>query len=335
LRLAAENPTWGHRRTQGELLGLGHKVAAGTVRGIPHRAGIDPAPTRAAPSWRDVPRARASGVLACDVFSVDTVALQRLDVLFVIEIGTRRVHLLGVTAHPTGAWVTQVGCNLAIDLDDRAASFTFLLRDRDTTVVTGFDEIFTSLGRRILRSPPPSASRELVRGALGGLRPTRMHRAASDRRPASPDARPDPVRAARQHSPPAPISRSTTTASRSGHSARDRSTRTAPRTRGGRPAQRVHLPTGRLTRRSRNAQLTAPTEVSEPHRLRSEQASGMSAPLRGADRSPEDCRQNRKNVSGGGPATARCAGCGLRRAARRIERYAGPGSAAAWRPGGG
>jgi putative transposase len=146
LRLAAENPTWGHRRTQGELLGLGHKVAARTVRGIPHRAGVDPAPTRAAPSWRDVPRAQASGVLACDVFSVDTVALQRLDVLFVIEIGTRRVHLLGVTAHPTGAWVTQVGCNLAIDLDDRAASFTFLRRDRDTTVVTGFDEIFTSLG---------------------------------------------------------------------------------------------------------------------------------------------------------------------------------------------
>ena len=93
-------------------------------------------------------------MLACDFFSVDTVALQRLYVLFVIEIGTRRVHLLGVTAHPTGAWVTQAARNLAIDLDDRAASFTFLLRDRDTKFVAGFDEIFTSLGMRILRSPP-------------------------------------------------------------------------------------------------------------------------------------------------------------------------------------
>jgi putative transposase len=154
LRLAAENPAWGHRRIQGELVGLGHKVAASTVWGILHRAGIDPAPTRAAQSWRDVLRAPASGVLACHFFSVDTVALQRLYVLFMIEIGTRRVHLLGVTAHPTGAWVTQVARNLAVDLDERAASFTFLLRDRDTTFVASFDDVFTSLGLRILQSPP-------------------------------------------------------------------------------------------------------------------------------------------------------------------------------------
>lgn len=94
---------------------------------ILHRAGVNPAPTRAAQSWRDFLRTQASGVLACDFFSVDTVLLQRLYVLFVIEIGTRRVHLLGVTKHPTGTWVTQVTHNLAIDLDDRAASFKFLL----------------------------------------------------------------------------------------------------------------------------------------------------------------------------------------------------------------
>ena len=153
LRLAVENPTWGYRRIHGELAGLGYQLAPSTVWSILKRAGIDPAPRRSGPSWRQFLAAQAHGILATDFFCVDTVLLHRLYVLFVIEHATRRVHLLGITANPTGAWVAQQARNFLMDLGDQAAQFTFLVRDRDSKFTGVFDAVLTSEAIRILRTP--------------------------------------------------------------------------------------------------------------------------------------------------------------------------------------
>jgi transposase InsO family protein len=153
LRMASENSTWGYRRIHGELAGLGYQLAPSTVWLILKRAGIDPAPRREGPSWPEFLRAQAHGILATDFFCVDTVLLHRLYVLFVVEHASRRAHLLGITANPTGAWVAQQARNLLMDLGDRAAGFRFLIRDRDSKFTGLFDAVFTSEDIQILRTP--------------------------------------------------------------------------------------------------------------------------------------------------------------------------------------
>jgi putative transposase len=151
--MAAENPTWGYRRIHGELAQLGYRIAPSTVWRLLKRAGMDPAPRRAELTWRQFLSAQAKSMLACDFFHVDTVLLKRLYVLFVMEVASRRVHLLAVTANPTGAWVTQQARNLLMELADRVGQFSVLIRDRDAKFTDRFDAVFGSERIRILRTP--------------------------------------------------------------------------------------------------------------------------------------------------------------------------------------
>jgi putative transposase len=153
LRLARENPRWGYQRIVGELNGLGIAVSATTVKKILRQAGLGPAGSRGGLSWRAFLRAQAQSMLAVDFFTVETIALQRLYVLFFIELGSRRVHFAGCTANPTGPWVTQQARQFAWTLQERPGSFRCLIRDRDSKFTRDFDAVFASEGIEIIKTP--------------------------------------------------------------------------------------------------------------------------------------------------------------------------------------
>jgi hypothetical protein len=203
VRMAKENPLWGHRRIHGELAKLGVTVAPSTVREILRAAGIDPAPRRADLTWRQFLHAQAAGILAVDFLHVDTVLLKRLYILVFIEPGTRRMHLGGVTANPTGEWTVQQARNLAMSFGERFEGIKFLLRGRV--------ELHRLVRRRLpgrwrqdtaYRGPGSAYERDL-RAPCQHLAP-RDPRPRADPRRGTLAHRPDRVSGALQHGPAAP-----------------------------------------------------------------------------------------------------------------------------------
>jgi transposase InsO family protein len=153
LRLARENPRWGYQRITGELIGLGVQLSQTSVRRILTGAGLGPAGRRGGASWREFIRSQAQSMVACDFFTVDTIALRRIYVLFFIELSTRRAHLAGMTENPDGAWTAQQARNLLFSVPVRDRPLEFLIRDNDGKFTRTFDAVFNTEGIRVIRTP--------------------------------------------------------------------------------------------------------------------------------------------------------------------------------------
>jgi putative transposase len=153
LRMARENARWGCMRICGELRKLGIRVGATTIRTLLRRHGLGPAPRRLEPTWGQFLRAQAAGVVACDLFTVETIRLKTLYVLFFVQLSTRWVVAAGVTANPDSAWVAQQARNAVMDFNDRGVSVRFLLRDHDAKFTGSFDDVVGSEGGQVLRTP--------------------------------------------------------------------------------------------------------------------------------------------------------------------------------------
>ncbi len=146
LRLVAENPSWGYRRVHGELLVLGIKIAPSTVWAILHQAGVNPSPDRAVTTWTQFLRTQAEALLAADFIETITLAGTRMYILAVIEHTSRRIRILGATAHPTAAWVTQAARNLVMDIEDAGSNVRYMIRDRDGKYPALFDAVLADAG---------------------------------------------------------------------------------------------------------------------------------------------------------------------------------------------
>jgi putative transposase len=262
-QMAGENPSWGYRRIQGELLKLGHRIGASTVRRILRRRNLPPAPDRYTDTgWRQFLRAQAATMLAVDFFHVDcAVTLRRLYVLFALEVRDRSLYVLDVTGHPDGPWTTQQTRNLLMDLGDQADRFRFLVRDRAGQFSASFDAVLADAGIEVVKIPPPLPASELLRRTPRPDHPIGTHRPHADLRATTPADGARRVRRALQHAAAASGVAPTP--------ATTRPTCSQPRQRANQATTDPRRPDQRVRARSLKPLIRGGDRVLAPHKLRS------------------------------------------------------------------